>query len=150
MNKRILIAAVVAIVAAGGVYLMSSSDPATQTTSAETDTNSDIVARNGLHWHPNIEVYVQGVRQQVPANIGIGKGGMGSMHTHETNGKVHLEAAGVVSRDDLQLKKFFEAWGKNFDDFGSKMIMKVNGVEINEGEKYEMQDGDKIILSFFP
>jgi len=33
---------------------------------------SDIVSRNGLHWHPELAIYVKGVKQEIPANLGMG------------------------------------------------------------------------------
>jgi hypothetical protein len=153
MTKPILLAAAAALaLIVAAVYWMASppvvSDP-------------DVVSINGLHWHPKIEIYVNGVRQEVPANIGIGPAysqapgfdgrmGMAGMHTHDPDGTVHIEAAGTVRREDITLGAFFRTWGKTFDDFGSTLNMKVNGVENNEGEAYEMQDNDRIILSFFP
>lgn len=128
-------------------------------TSASSDLN--ILSENGIHWHPKIEVYVQGVRQTVPADLGIGarysgladydpQMGMTVMHTHKADGTIHLEIPGVVTREKTTLGAFFKVWGKTFDDFGSRVTMKVNGVENDQGLKYEMKDGDRIVLSFFP
>jgi len=143
-------AAIVVVIAA--IYWMAS-PPRT--------TDPNVIATNGLHWHAKIEVYVNGVPQPVPPNIGIGaayaqapgfdsRNGMAGMHTHDPEGTVHLEGAGTVTRDDITLGTFFRTWGKTFDDFGTRLNMNVNGIENNEGEAYEMQDGDQIILSFFP
>ena len=154
MKKLIYPAAAVAIaLVIGAVYWMASppvskSDPS-------------VVSANGIHWHTKIQVYVNGGSTVVPANIGIGRGyasapnydsrsGMAGMHTHDTGGTVHVERGGIVTRDDVKLGTLFKTWGKSFDDFGSTVIMKVNGVENNEGEDYQIQDGDEIILSFFP
>ena len=153
MKKSMLIAAGAAIVlVTAAVYWMAS---------PPTIRDPNVIAANGLHWHPKIELYVNGIRQEVPANIGIGPAyaqapnfdsrmGMAGMHTHDPDGTVHLEAAGTVTREDVTLGTFFRTWGKTFDDFGAGLIMKVNGTDNTEGEAYEMQDGDQIILSFFP
>lgn len=153
MKKPMLIASGAAVVlVAAAVYLMAS-PPAIR--------DPNVISANGLHWHPKIELYVNGVRQEVPANIGIGpayaqapkfdsRSGMAGMHTHDPDGTVHLEGAGTVTREDVTLGAFFRTWGRSLDDFGSELIMKVNGTENSEGEAYEMQDGDRIILSFFP
>lgn len=154
MKKPLLFAAGAALVlaAAAAVYWMASPPSAS---------DPNVITTNGLHWHPKIEVYVNGVRQEVPGNIGIGPAyaqapgfdnrmGMAGMHTHDPDGTVHLEGVGTVTREDTTIGTFFRTWGKTFDDFGTKLNMKVNGIENNEGEAYEMQDGDQIILSFFP
>ena len=153
MKKPMILAAGGALVlAVAAVYWMASppkiDDP-------------NVVAANGLHWHTKIELFVNGARQEVPPNIGIGPAysqapnfdarmGMAGMHTHDPDGTVHLEGAGTVTRDDITLGTFFKTWGKTFDDFGSKLILKVNGTDNSEGEAYVMQDGDQIIMSFFP
>ncbi|MBO6690047.1 MAG: hypothetical protein JJ919_16370 [Henriciella sp.] len=153
MKKPMLLAAGAAIVVVIAAIYWMASPPRT--------TDPNVIATNGLHWHAKIEVYVNGVPQPVPPNIGIGaayaqapgfdsRNGMAGMHTHDPEGTVHLEGAGTVTRDDITLGTFFRTWGKTFDDFGTRLNMNVNGIENNEGEAYEMQDGDQIILSFFP
>ncbi len=123
--------------------------------------STDVLSTNGIHWHPKLEIYVKGVPKKIPANIGIGpryasdagydpQMGMTTMHTHKDNGTIHLEIPGTVTHAQTTLGAFFKIWGKSFDDFGSRVIMTVNGKKNTEGLNYEMKDGDKIILSFFP
>ena len=164
MNSKILIGAVVAAAVAGGAWYVLAPKgvpEATGVAGSEAAAPTDVLATNGLHWHVDLAVYVNGARQQVPSNIGVGAGysgkptydarhGMAGMHTHDPDGEVHLEFAGRVTRDDTRLGTFFAIWGKSFADYGSRVIMKVNGKETDAGENYAMQDGDKIILSFFP
>jgi hypothetical protein len=75
------------------------------------------------------------------------------IHTHETDGIIHLEFGGVVKKEDTNLGKFFEIWGKDFSKdsvMGHKtgvdgaIKMKVNGIPNAEFENYLMKDGDKI------
>lgn len=112
------------------------------------ENNPDIVSRGGIHWHPNISIYAQGEKQEVSANIGIGPGGMGSIHTHDTSGELHVEAAGLVRKDDIKVKQFFRAWGKEMNSFGQNVVMTINGVENTELGEYVMQDKDKIELRY--
>jgi hypothetical protein len=109
---------------------------------------SEIVSRNGLHWHPEIEIYVQGEKQQIPANIGMGVGGHNPIHTHDSTGEIHLEFRGLVRQDDIRLGRFFDVWGKGFTKFGSSVDMTVNGIESAELADYLMQDNDKIELRY--
>jgi hypothetical protein len=116
----------------------------------------DVISRNGLHWHPILDVYVKGEKQAIPPNIGIGAQyssspmGMAPVHTHDdaVDGVVHLEFGGVVRKSDITLGKFLESWGKDINSFGSTLVMKVNGVKNAELENYQMKDGDKIELRY--
>src|SRR3989344_3325474 len=108
----------------------------------------DMISREGLHWHPILEVYVNGEKQVIPANIGIGGQysslpmGMSPIHTHDdaVDGVVHLEFSGLVRKDDITLGKFIENWGKDINSFGSDVKMTVNGAENVELGNYVMRD----------
>lgn len=110
---------------------------------------SEIVSRNGLHWHPEIMIYVKGVKQEMPANIGIAAIHR-PIHTHEDAGAgiVHLEFQGVVRKNDILLGQFFKSWEKDMRSFGANMKMTVNGKENTEYENYVMQDKDKIEIRY--
>lgn len=121
--------------------------------------NSSTISTRGVHWHPQIEIYVKGKKQEIPANIGIGiqyastptfdqSMRMTAMHTHETDGIIHLEFPAHVTLDDTKLTNFFAIWGKDMMSFGSTVIMTVNGKEAAELGEYEMKDGDKIELRY--
>ena len=110
---------------------------------------SDIISRNGFHWHPKLTIYVKGVKQEIPANIGIGSVHE-SIHTHDDSdqGIVHMEFQGLVIKQDTTLGQFFKNWGKDMRSFGANMKMTVNGQENTEYENYMMKDKDKIELNF--
>ena len=133
----------------GGVWWLNSLQ--------ESDPN--IISTQGVHWHPQIEVYVKGEKQEIPANIGIGPQyasmptfdvsmRMTAMHTHEPDGTIHLEFPARVTKEDTTLGNFFRIWGKDFMSFGSSVTMTVNGEENTKLENYEMKDGDKIELRY--
>ena len=134
----------------GGVWWSGSS----------TSKNSDVVGRNGLHWHPELLIFVKGVKQEIPANIGVGpqyagapgydpKMKMAAVHTHGDLPLIHLEfMSGVVHKNDVELGKFFKIWGKDIHSFGNAIKMTVNGKENVEYEQYIMRDGDKIELHY--
>lgn len=107
----------------------------------------EIVSRRGLHFHPELTVFVKREKVEVPANLGIGAI-HNPMHTHDTSGVIHLEFQGVVRRDDLKLEKFFEVWGKDFMEFGSSVIMTVNGEKNVDLQNYVMGDRDKIEIHY--
>lgn len=136
----------------GGVFFLSkggnSSVPSDQ-----------VVASNGLHWHPKLTIYIKGQKQDIPANIGIGAVHQ-KIHTHDEDAKdgvVHMEMQGVVTKDDTKLGKFFTIWGKEFSStqiFDKKngadgtVKMTVNGQENKDFENYLMKDGDKIEVRY--
>jgi len=119
----------------------------------------DIISRNGMHWHPELSIYVKGVKQEIPTNIGIGTKyagfpgydmnmAMAGVHTHDEMGVIHFEFGGIVRKKDLTLGQFFDIWGKDIKFFGTNMKMIVNGAENTEYENYIMQDKDKIELNY--
>lgn len=123
--------------------------------------DSTIIARKGLHWHPELVIYVKGEKQIIPVDIGIGpeyasapnfdaRMRMTPMHTHDDapQGIIHLEFQGVVRKKDTTLGQFLKVWGKDINSFGSNVKMTVNGVANTEFENYEMKDGDKIELMY--
>ena len=132
-----------------GVFLwwagsLSSSDPET-------------LAARGLHWHTKIDIFVKGESIEVPANIGL-IGGHNPIHTHdEEPGVIHLEFDGKVTYADTELGNFFKIWNKEFSSTqlfeyvnGEEGVvsMTVNGEVNTEFEKYQMKDGDEVVISF--
>src|SRR5680860_354469 len=87
----------------------------------------ELVSRAGVHWHPTLSIYINGEKQDIPANIGVGPQysssplfdptmGMTGVHTHDSEGTLHWELAnGPVLKDDARLGVFFEVWDKEFD-----------------------------------
>lgn len=108
---------------------------------------SEIISSNGLHWHPELSIYVKGIKQEVPANLGL-LGIEMPIHTHDSSGVIHLEIGGLVQKSDITLGRFFKVWGKDIHSFGASMKMTVNGKENTEYENYLMQDKDKIELHY--
>ena len=137
MKLTLIVIGVSAFILAGGVWLLRGPDP----------DDPNVVSRSGLHWQPQLEIYVKGVKQEIPQNTGLGAV-HNPIHTHEDLPIIHLEFSGVVMRDDLMLKEFFGVWGKDFTEFGSSVAMTVNGQENAKRENYSMKDGDKIELRY--
>lgn len=108
---------------------------------------SEIISQNGIHWHPILAIYVKGIKQEIPTNIGIGAVHQ-PVHTHDATGTIHLEFQGLVRKQDITLGQFFKNWGKDMQSFGQNMKMTVNGDENIEYESYVMHDKDKIELRF--
>lgn len=121
-----------------------------QSNGAARPNDPDIVATNGMHWHPALTMYVKGEKLELPPDMGLGAVHL-PMHTHaedSAQGIIHLEFPGIVRKDDIRLGRFFEIWGRDMRSFGENMRMAVNGKENTEYEKYVMRDGDKIELRY--
>lgn len=106
-----------------------------------------------LHIHANLKILIDGKEQLVPTNVGISQGVMRPLHTHDTNGEIHME--GPCARD-FTLGEFFQIWGR---EFSSQCIFDkctnvgelkffVNGVPNNEFENYVLRDGDAVRIEF--
>lgn len=129
----------------------------------------DIVSRGGIHWHPALTISINGQRQIIPANIGIGMHyagypgfdpamGMTDIHTHDDSGTLHWEVMrGPVKKDDIKLGQFFNVWGKQFTSScifdkcnGPEGRLKfiINGKENFDFENYLVKDNDKIEIIF--
>jgi len=118
-----------------------------------------IVAENGIHWHPKLLISIQGKKQEIPANIGIGAVHQ-KIHTHPEDNKegvVHMEMQGIVTKEDTKLGNFFKIWGKEFNSTQifdkengkeGKVVMLVNGKKNMEFENYHMRDGDIIEIRY--
>src|SRR5436190_14325331 len=70
---------------------------------------SDVI----FHIHANLEVYADGKKMPVPAQIGIDQQHqlLASLHTHDTSGTIHMEA---VQPYPFKLGQFFDVWGVRF------------------------------------
>ena len=108
------------------------------------------------HLHPNLKLFVNGERVQIPVNIGIDptKPGeqMASLHTHETDGTIHMEGM-----SEATLGQFFEIWGVPFSegelgphsvDNDTRVQMWVDGRPSDEFHRLELADGQKVVVAY--
>lgn len=170
MKKLFIAAAVVIafIAIAAGLFYNKRPKPNTANTQQTVDSR-DIVSETGIHWHPHLAIYIKGQKQEIPANIGIGKQNSSSkwydpmmdmtdFHTHDNSGTLHWEVMeGPVTKEHVQLKAFFEVWGKTFNAnqiFDTKngpdgmVKMTVNGQPNSEFENYQVRDKDQIKIRY--
>src|SRR5215213_6076356 len=64
-----------------------------------------------MHEHVNLQVFVHGKPEQVPVDVGINDGGVASLHTHTSDGLVHIESGTVAN---FTLGQFFDVWGVRY------------------------------------
>lgn len=137
MKTGISIGIVVIVLLIGSTWLSNSLQ----------SSNPDVLARNGLHWHPLLVIYVKGEKIEIPQDIGLGATHR-PVHTHEDLPIIHLEFSDIVRREDVMLGEFFKSWERDMRSFGTNMRMTVNGKENTEYENYVMHDGDNIELRY--
>ena len=108
------------------------------------------------HLHPKLALYANGERIQIPVNIGIdpAKPGnqMASLHTHETDGTIHVEGM-----SDVTLGQFFEIWGVPFSanelgpykaDGDTVLRMWVDGKPSREFGQLKLADGQETVIAY--
>ncbi len=143
-KKNIFVSIGIVLVVVLGLIWLKYVEPTEEEIVAE---RGEIISETGIHWHPELEIYVKGEQIQIPENIGL-VGSHSPIHTHEDLPIIHLEFGSIVRRGDIKLGEFFKVWKKDFMEFGETVAMTVNGEENMELENYEMKDGDKIVLIY--
>lgn len=143
MKNVIISIFVIALIVAGFIWLKSVEPTETEIVTE----NGAVIAEQGLHWHPELKIFVEGEEIAIPENVGLGAV-HNPVHTHEDLPLIHLEFDGLVRESDIMLGKFFEVWQKDFMEFGSTVVMTVNGQPSTELQNYIMKDGDKIELHY--
>jgi hypothetical protein len=110
-----------------------------------------------FHVHANLEVYTDGHKQKVPANIGINQSSqfITSLHTHDDTGVIHMEA---VQPYPFKLGQFFQVWNVPFSKLqlgsyhpGKGLVLQtwVNGKQIKGNpQDYVMKAHDRIVVGF--
>lgn len=144
-NKNIFI--ITGIVVVLGIILFASFGNEAKIQSIDSE---NLISQNGIHWHPELTIYKNGEKIELPSDIGLGTT-HNPIHTHDedaASGVLHLEFNGLVYQKDTKLSEFFKVWNKDINSFGSNMTMTVNGIASNEFGDYLMKDGDKIELIY--
>ncbi len=107
-----------------------------------------------LHIHPEIEIIINGEKQTMPTNIGIGGEGMRVMHTHDSTGKIHIESP---TPQQFYLGDFFKIWGRVFNatcildqciDENHRIKVLLNGKEDTRFEAIPLKDHDKVTIIY--
>lgn len=154
MGNKVIIGAVALCTGLIAWAKIGSDDSPEHNTAATAD--SELISSNGIHWHPKLSISVRGEPVEIPANIGL-VGGHNPMHTHETDGTIHLEFGSVVREDDIRLGRFFELWGKTFNEHqlfsyknteSERVRMYVNGTENTKYGDYILQHEDEIEIRY--
>ncbi|MDI6910003.1 hypothetical protein [Nocardioides sp.] len=111
------------------------------------------------HYHPRLEITVAGTTVPVPANIGVdpSTGAMSALHTHETDGTIHIEADTVG--EVFTLGQLFTQWGVPLTttqiggvraDAGESVTLTSNGTPV-AGDPGDLRlEPDQVIVLSIP
>ncbi len=99
-----------------------------------------------MHIHQDLTVLVDGVKEEVPANLGVSRECMSEVHTHDATGKLHEESVQVGKK--FTLNDVFKVWGKSLDRPGYTATLTVNGAVKPELGAFVLEDHQVIELSY--
>lgn len=149
------ISVIVILVIVGGVWLSGKKQQAfAQKSSRDVALTCTTDMATKFHIHPNLEIVINGQRQEIPANIGVTPICMNAIHTHDTAGTLHVESP---AQKDFTVGDFFAVWGKPFSkdqvldskvDDAHIIRITVNGTEVQGYENTVMHDKDRIVISY--
>ncbi len=147
----VLLAAIVG----GAVLLMTQAERRYENMSSREMASLCITHANlALHIHPHLTIKINGVAEAIQANIGITPECMRTLHTHDPDGKIHIE--GPVAKE-FTLGDFFFVWDKPFSkdeilgykaDATHAVSMTVNGTPVDTFENTILKDLDAIVISY--
>ena len=109
-----------------------------------------------MHEHANLQVFIHGKQEPVPANIGISDAGaIQSLHTHSDPGVVHIESS--ESRE-FTLGEFFGVWGVRFtpsclgaycNDDTDHLQVFIDGEEVTDSlQDVQLDDQTVIVVTY--
>ena len=109
-----------------------------------------------IHWHPHLRIVINGEELTIPANIGMSGSIHEPVHTHETDGIIHVENGNPTS-ENMRLAYFFSLWGKKFNkdcifeycnSGNSTVKFSVNGEPRDTFENYIFRDADEVLIEY--
>jgi len=114
-----------------------------------------------FHIHAHLEIFVDGKKEPVPANIGIDEasGFISPLHTHPTaadnpEGTIHMEAD---QQYDFTLGQFMNVWGVKFSDSqigslkskgGQQLQVYINGQLVKDPVNVVLQEHDIVVIGY--
>jgi hypothetical protein len=110
-----------------------------------------------VHIHQHLDIYVDGKKETIPAQIGIASSGsfISDLHTHDATGIMHVEAEQVRS---FSLGQFFAVWGLRLDgncigslcESGGKQLRAwVNGTPVpGDPTRIVLDEHQEIVLAY--
>jgi hypothetical protein len=104
------------------------------------------------HYHSHLDIFVNGKKVTVPADIGIniGAGYLTELHTHDTRGVIHIESP--KKNDHFNLGQFLAEWGvflnsKCVGGYCNGLKWYLNGkLQTTNPQTYTLQPHDEIAI----
>lgn len=108
------------------------------------------------HYHPQLRIIIDGEDVAIPANIGVdpSTGAMSAVHTHETDGTIHIEAD--TAGETFTLGQLFTQWGVTLTPAqigavmaqdGEKLDVTSNGAPVaGDPRDLRLEPGQKIVV----
>ena len=109
-----------------------------------------------FHIHPVLKITVNGEDKPLPIGLGIRPTCMTSIHTHEGDGTLHVEAP---EKRDFTLADFFAVWKQPFSkdeiltyrvDATHRIRVSVNGKDMDTFENTILRDRAQIVITYEP
>jgi hypothetical protein len=116
------------------------------------------VGNESFHIHAALHIYKDGLLMPVPAEVGLepSKHIETSLHTHDSTGIIHMEAA---RRFNFTLGDFFKVWGVKLGPDqvggltglgGDKLHFFLDGRPLTDPAAHVMHNGDNISIGYGP
>lgn len=114
------------------------------------------VGNETFHQHASLQIYDEGKKEPVAANIGVdpATGGLSPLHTHDTSGIIHIEAD---EEYDFTLGQLMAIWGVKFSDsqIGSlkakgdqKLQVYLNGKVVKDPVNVIMPEKGNLVIGY--
>jgi len=131
---KIIIPVIIAVVAAGIAGSILYQPP---TAMAISGVECDRAEQLNYHVHSHLDIFVNGVQQQVPSRIGIisSPSCLYWLHTHSEDGTIHVEAP---ETRDFALGQFLDIWEQTHNS--TALFDTVSGMLVTayvDGERFE-------------
>ncbi len=150
MDSRITVTGIISLILLSLFFISCSRDQPQDPLSLNLKEHKNLQ----MHIHPTLEIEILGEKQIIPTDIGISEGMMRVIHTHGTDGKLHIEAP---MPHQFYLGDFFTIWGKTFTrdcifeqcvDTEHELLLLVDGQPSDLYEGLPLKDGQQIKIVY--
>ncbi len=128
--------AVVLVGLVGGTWAMFSFLPKDQGPAVIDGIRCESMEGTAQHFHPHLSLFIDGIPQTLPLDVGNKGYCMYWLHTHDSTGIIHVESPDIR---EFKLGSFFDIWGQGFNStqFMDRTIEQNKTVKVwVNGEEY--------------
>ena len=148
MKKTYLYVIILIVVVLGLFYLSWWLDPTNKIKAvwAQNGVECNLMEGEKEHFHPHLDITVDGEAEIVPANIGITGHCFAEIHTHDDSGIIHIESP--YADKVFHLEQFFTVWGKSIERDGYTLTATVDGKPLPDPGKLMLADKQQIVFAY--